>query len=126
MHVAEKIGIIPELTLDPLPQVQPDLSVCCKTCGHCLTHRRKAIEVKGSHEHTFRNPAGYSFHLMCFADAPGCLNIGTPTLEATWFPGYAWSFALCAGCQGHLGWWYAASTEDVFVGLIATRLVRAG
>lgn len=106
---------------DPLPR--PELAIRCRACGHEITRRRDAIEVDGAHEHTFRNPAGYSFHVLCFRAAPGCLTAGPPTAEATWFAGYAWSFAVCGECHEHLGWRYSGKA-DSFFGLIATRLVR--
>lgn len=31
------------------------------------------------------------------------LNGGAST-EFTWFPGYAWTIALCAACKAHVGW----------------------
>jgi hypothetical protein len=82
------------------------------------------MEQNGSHEHTFRNPAAYSFHLVCYREAPGCRREGAATLDATWFSGYAWSFALCAGCGQHMGWFYGRG-NDSFAGLIATRLVTS-
>ena len=75
----------------------------------------------GAHEHTFRNPAGYSWTIACFRDAAGCRSLGELTTEATWFPGYAWCYALCARCERHIGWWYVGD-EPPFVGLIVTRL----
>lgn len=110
--------------LAELPQTQPELTITCRDCGHEITRPKFAIEVGGAHEHTFRNPGGYSFHVLCFRQAQGTLDAGTPTSEATWFAGYAWTFALCEACHGHLGWWYHG--KDSFAGLIATRLVRPG
>ena len=101
--------------------------VLCRACQHVLTTPKQAIEMLGRHEHTFRNPGGYSFHVACYSDAPGCAFIGDPTLDATWFPGYAWSLALCAKCQQHVGWRFGGSgSPPRFFGLIATRLFRAG
>ncbi|MEW6280582.1 MAG: cereblon family protein [Candidatus Eremiobacterota bacterium] len=114
-----------QTTVEQKPAAQLEGTVRCRSCGHEVTRQRLAIEVQGAHEHTFRNPAGYSFHVLCFSDAPGCLKAGTPTSQDTWFRGYAWSYALCGQCQGHLGWWFS-STGDSFAGLIATRLLRAG
>lgn len=115
--------------LDPtsLTQVQPkpEKAIVCRACGHVVTHKRFQHEINGAHEHTFRNPAAYSFHLVCYSEAPGCVVEGPATTDATWFAGYAWSFALCGGCQQHLGWWYAGRNGS-FAGLIATRLVREG
>lgn len=94
-------------------------SVRCKTCNLEITDPSYAIEP---HEHTFRNPSGYSFHLLCYASAPGATEVGEPTKEATWFANYAWSFAICSNCHTHLGWFYRGVKS--FAGLIATRLWR--
>lgn len=110
--------------LAELPQTRPEPTITCRDCGHEVTRPCHAIEVGGNHEHTFRNPGGYSFHVLCFREAAGALEAGLPTFDATWFAGYAWSFALCSACQTHLGWWYHG--KDRFAGLIATRLIRAG
>ena len=106
-------------TTDTEEESESEKSVRCKNCGFDITSPSLAIEP---HEHTFRNPAGFSFHLVCYSDAEGAVNVGSPTTEASWFKGYAWTFAICGQCQMHLGWWYSGS--DTFAGLIATRLIR--
>lgn len=98
-------------------QVRKD--VRCKNCGYTITSPSFEIQP---HEHTFRNPAGYSFHVLCYSAAPGAAEAGAPTTEASWFEGHAWSFAICVQCHNHLGWWYVGPTS--FAGLIATRLIR--
>jgi hypothetical protein len=60
--------------------------------------------------------------VLCFSEAPGAADVGDATSEASWFPGYAWTFAICQKCHNHLGWWY--NGKDRFAGLIATRLIR--
>lgn len=107
------------IDLETDEEIQTQKSVRCKNCGHVITSPALAIEP---HEHTFRNPAAYSFHVLCYSDAPGAADAGDSTNEASWFPGYAWTFAICQQCHNHLGWWY--SGRDRFAGLIATRLVR--
>ena len=94
-------------------------SVRCRACNHEITTPERAIQP---HEHTFRNPAGYSFHVLRYSDAPGASEVGEATTEATWFAGFAWTFATCKQCHNHLGWWYTGSGR--FVGLIAQRLIR--
>ncbi|HEY9777787.1 MAG TPA: cereblon family protein [Planktothrix sp.] len=100
-------------------QSETDKSVRCRSCDFVITDPANAVQP---HEHTFRNPAGFSFHVLCYSDAPGALSVGDPTSEATWFAGYAWTFAICGQCSNHLGWWYESS--DRFAGLIATRVIR--
>jgi hypothetical protein len=99
--------------------IETQQTVRCRNCGFEITSPSFAIEP---HEHTFRNPAGYSFHVLCYSDAPGAAELGDLTTEASWFAGHAWSFAICRQCRNHLGWWYSGSKR--FAGLIATRLNR--
>ena len=86
-----------------------------------MTRGALAVERNGGHEHTFRNPAGYSWTIRCFRDAPGCSTAGTLTPEATWFPGYQWCYAPCAACAQHLGWWFVGCGAS-FVALIVPRI----
>lgn len=94
-------------------------SILCRNCSFAITEKGFAREP---HEHTFRNPAGYSFHVLCYSEAPGAADAGESTTEASWFAGHAWTFAICMQCHNHLGWWYHGSSR--FAGLIATRLIR--
>lgn len=112
-------GASVELTNSTEEEEQIEKVVRCRQCDNEVTKPGFAIKP---HEHTFRNPAGYSFHILCYSDAPGALDLGASTDEATWFPKHAWSFAECGQCRNHLGWWYVGPTR--FVGLIATRVKR--
>jgi hypothetical protein len=93
----------------------------CAACTTRVTDEDAAIDVGGAHRHRCVNPAGETFEIGCFAAAPGCIVDGEPTLEATWFAGFAWSYAVCANCRAHLGWCYEG--DGRFFGLILTRLV---
>jgi hypothetical protein len=97
----------------------------CASCGHAITEPRERLQVDGAHGHVFTNPHGLSFEIGCFRNAPGCRAAGRPTDEHTWFPGYAWRVALCAGCGVHLGWYYQGGGGGRFYGLILERLVAA-
>lgn len=97
-----------------------DEAIRCARCSSAVTHHSAAIAVDGAHEHTFRNPAGYSFQVACFAEAPGVRADGDPTTEATWFAGFAWQIGHCRTCGRHLGWWFRGTRT--FAGLIVTRL----
>ncbi len=99
--------------------------IVCAVCGHHITTERERIEVKGRHEHRCVNPDGVVFHIGCFQRAPGCVSHGTPTTEFTWFPGFAWSYALCTNCSALLGWKYHGADVPSFFGLILNRLATA-
>lgn len=94
----------------------------CRTCGQAIAVEDARIAVQGAHQHVFFNPAGLVFEIGCFQSAPGCAYHGEPTPEFSWFPGYAWSVALCSQCAAHLGWGYERDTHG-FVGLILAQLV---
>lgn len=95
----------------------------CAACGHRITTEATRIEMDGRHQHHCVNPHGYAFDIGCFAAAPGCRVCGAPTLEFTWFAGFAWSYALCGGCNELLGWRYDGSDGSSFYGLILNRIV---
>ena len=111
----------------PPPAIEPGESdvegdetfLLCATCGQIITSPQHAIAVGGKHEHTQLNPSGRVFHLGCFQNA-NCLAVGKPTDEFSWFAGYQWQFALCSGCQCHLGWFFSGSAS--FWGLIYATL----
>ncbi len=95
----------------------------CAWCLNRVANERDRFRIGGQDEFAFTNPAGFKFEIITFSETQGCRETGEPTLEHTWFPGYAWSFCQCAECGQHLGWCYAGA--DHFVGLIKERIVRA-
>lgn len=97
-------------------------ALICKACGHNITSDEERISVNGLHVHTRINPGGFEFTFNCFRNAPGCRQVGTSSYEHTWFAGYCWQIAVCAGCGEHLGWLFRNGT--VFYGLIEDRLVE--
>ena len=101
--------------------VKPIDAICCRACGGVVTGKDQKIQVSGSHSHTFFNPAGIVFELGCFHQAPGCLMIGGPSGEFTWFPDHLWRVALCRRCRIHLGWLFAME-GNAFYGLILSKL----
>ena len=94
----------------------------CRSCAHIITDDNQRISVQQSHTHNRSNPSGVEYQFQCFSDAPGCSAHGQATYEFTWFSGYRWQIAVCAGCGDHLGWFFRG--ESSFFGLITARLVR--
>jgi hypothetical protein len=94
----------------------------CAECRTPVASESDCIDVGGAYEHTFTNPAGVRFTIGCFRAARGCRVDGEPTLEFTWFAGYAWSYAACTNCGVHLGWYFEAEGARFF-GLILARLL---
>ena len=81
-------------------------------------------EVSGNTLHTYTNPHGFSYTFRTFTTAPGCMHVGEPTTEHTWFPPFAWQLASCAGCREHLGWRFRNPSGDMFYALIEDRLIE--
>ncbi len=96
-------------------------SIFCKSCNHKITSFEEFIPIDGHYRHTFKNPVGLVFQIGCFKDAEGCVIYGDPTHDHTWFPGFDWSFAHCAHCNRHLGWYYQDNGRSFF-GLILDNL----
>ncbi len=92
-------------------------AIICRSCRNVITYPDRIVNIEGQHSHVFTNPAGISFKIGCFSEAPGCFNTGALTDEYTWFSGFSWCFAICAGCFNHLGWFYTKG-DSFFYGLI--------
>ena len=111
-----------QLTEKTEEALHSDRPILCARCRNPVTHHSERIVVQGSHEHNFTNPAGITFQIGCFREAPGCVGSGSGTMEYTWFVGYEWRIAACTKCQTHLGWQFTSQT-DSFFGLILNRLM---
>ena len=94
----------------------------CRFCKAKITSTAARIEMKGSHEHTFFNPAGVVYRIGCFVRAPGCMQDRQASDEFTWFPGHRWRIASCRKCGCHLGWSFSG-TGSGFFGLILNRIL---
>ena len=94
----------------------------CAWCHARIAKEKHRLMIDGKDEFTFTNPQGVRFEIITFSQTPGCHETGAPTLEHTWFPGYAWSFCHCDGCGQQLGWYYAGLLR--FAGLDKSRIVR--
>lgn len=95
-------------------------NLLCRLCGEVITSEDNRVSINGAHIHTRQNPADVMFTFACFDTAPGCRVWGRATQDHTWFGGYNWQIALCAGCGEHLGWSFKNSSR--FYGLIVERL----
>jgi len=100
-----------------------DPFILCAACRRRITTRDMAAARSGAHRHVFCNPAGMVFRIGLYRHAPGCLTLESSSTEFTWFPGHVWRVACCRGCGTHLGWHFAAVSEDAFFGLILDRLI---
>ncbi len=119
----------PEKSKNTLIDIEDDTEkkeekyLLCKQCENKITLPNQRIEVAGEFEHTFLNPGGYVFRIGCFQSADGCISMGVPTSEWTWFEGFEWQVAICRQCNIHLGWFYRSQQDQNFFGLIQDLLV---
>ena len=86
------------------PEAQPDTATApndtasdwlCAWCHNRVASEMDRFPYNGKDEFTFRNPEGIRFKIITFSRTLGCRETGVPTLENTWFPGYAWSYCQC-------------------------------
>ncbi len=96
----------------------------CAACRHLVTRKEFITEISGKTSHSGTNPHGFTYSFRTFIDAPGCMESGEPTMEHTWFAGYAWQMASCRGCREHLGWRFSNAATGMFYGLIDDRLIE--
>jgi hypothetical protein len=122
-HQRQKSGprLAPRTAGSPGPGTGETRTLRCGTCRATVTTEAARTDRDGGHVHRVRNPGGYRYEIGCFSAAPGCTVQGEPTLEHTWFLGFAWRYALCAACNTHLGWSYERQ-EEHFFGLILDQL----
>jgi hypothetical protein len=99
---------------------------CCRTCRSTIACVDALLPADTPL--VFANPLGLVFELVLVTKADSLVYIGALTTEHTWFSGYAWQVALCAGCTTHLGWRYEAAEADrspqLFYGLLRRELVE--
>ncbi|MDH3348231.1 MAG: cereblon family protein [Desulfobulbaceae bacterium] len=105
-------------------EVLDEKPLYCSTCLTAITSEKEAIAVNDLHHHTFFNPAGVVYEIRCFKKAAGCIILGDPSTEFSWFKNYTWQYDLCGGCRNHLGWYFQGQ-YDFFHGLIAHLLTSA-
>src|SRR4051794_17134502 len=79
------------------PDCDEERTLVCVDCGHAITTDAARTERLGAHAHTFPNPDGLRFCIGCFTEAPGVRVVGEESGYFTWFPGFAWTVAVCAG-----------------------------
>ena len=98
-------------------------AVVCRQCLHEITASTERTLVNGAHAHTFANPEGIVFEIVCYKNAHGCAYAGPASAEFTWFSGYVWRIAVCLNCHVHMGWRFSAPDGHYFHGLIVSRII---
>jgi len=111
----------------------PDLAArayVCRRCGTAVARMAGEISVLGRPAvTTYENPAGIACEIVTLAGAMHLEEAPEGMTEHSWFEGYAWRQAACAGCGTFLGWRYDAvlpgAEPAVFHGLLVAMLRRA-
>ncbi|KAF9615274.1 hypothetical protein IFM89_022601 [Coptis chinensis] len=88
--------------------------VRCKTC-QTVTAKRSDMLVMSTDGPlgAYANPQGYVHEIMTLYKANGLALIGRPVEDYSWFPGYAWTIAICATCESQLGWLFTAINKKL-------------
>jgi hypothetical protein len=115
---------LPSSTTEKKTDEKLERAVRCARCGHGLTSEKQKIDVGGRHGHTFMNPSGVIFHIVCYREVPGAVVEGLPEKATSWFPSTAWQYAHCGSCRGQIGWAYVNLEDgERFFGLIEDSIV---
>jgi cereblon len=101
-------------------------ALCCRHCGLEVSDTAALFTQDGAQvTRVFANPYGLLHEIVTVRRAQNLVPVGPATTEFSWFPGYAWEIALCAGCQAHLGWRFGGSDEPrEFWGLLRRELTE--
>lgn len=75
----------------------------CAWCHKRVASERDRFSSDGRSEFSFKNAEGIQFDIVTFSLTIGCRQLGTPTMDHTWFLGHAWSYCVCDRCRTHLG-----------------------
>jgi len=62
---------------------------------------------------TFINPNGHLHETLTLHHAINLSAIGSPSVEYSWFPGYAWTVLVCSSCYSHIGWRFTATRSSM-------------
>lgn len=76
----------------------------CVRCGTLITNSAALVNIIGSRDHSYVNPAGIRCNFTTFIECENVLVDEQLYLEHSWFNGYGWRFLMCTNCMLHLGW----------------------
>ncbi|XP_045530007.1 protein cereblon-like [Pieris brassicae] len=102
--------------------------LCCVSCSTEIARRENmfAMSTEGVHSN-YINLGGYMHDLVTVTQTQNIQLSGPASAEFSWFPGYAWSIALCVCCMAHVGWRFDALKRAVrpsqFFGLCRNNVV---
>ncbi|XP_052170700.1 uncharacterized protein LOC127786946 [Diospyros lotus] len=81
----------------------------CRSCKTLIGKRSDMLVMSSEGPlGAYVNPGGYVHEIMTLYRTNGLALLGIPVKEYSWFPGYAWTAANCAGCESQMGWRFTA------------------
>ena len=92
-------------------------SIClsCSSCSAPLSALASLVAMSDEGAGgAYCNPAGLVHDVLTVGEGfPNAVALeGEPSAEFSWFPGFAWTVAVCVRCRQHLGWQF---TPEVLV-----------
>lgn len=100
----------------------------CFSCDSFIARQSDIFPMSKEGPHgMYCNAAGIIHDTVTLYHAQGLqLSHDPPSIECTWFPGYAWTIASCNNCDIHMGWKFTAVERHLkpkaFWGLTRTSL----
>eukprot|EP00941_MAST-03F_sp_MAST-3F-sp1_P005501 g5501.t1 len=128
-----------QLELKIIKDMEADRPVfCCCRCESPIAEAKDIFRMSENMLAAFVNPGGFvhetltlkSVRILSNRDQiqTGVMFQGQPSEENSWFPGYAWTIAVCGVCGKHMGWRFNATRKKLqprlFFGLSRGALVR--
>ncbi|XP_020297490.1 protein cereblon isoform X3 [Pseudomyrmex gracilis] len=87
----------------------------CVNCESLIGRQSHMFPMnKEGPQGTYVNPGGVIHETITFYHVQGViLNSSPPSTDFSWFPGYAWTIAICKCCREHVGWKFTATESDL-------------
>uniref|UniRef100_A0A6M2DIZ9 Protein cereblon n=1 Tax=Xenopsylla cheopis TaxID=163159 RepID=A0A6M2DIZ9_XENCH len=104
-------------------------TLCCKVCRTEIakTSDLFAMSNDGIQSH-YCNPEGWIHETFTVRRANEIRLQGQKSTRTSWFPGYAWTIAMCKICNHHVGWLFTATELNLrpseFWGLCRTSITQ--
>ncbi|XP_004349506.2 cereblon [Capsaspora owczarzaki ATCC 30864] len=124
----QKIDTVVERLRKEIDVIANLAPLCCSRCLREISSLRAVVGMSSAgFANAFVNSFGVVHDTITCFTAQALNLVGQPSLQDTWFPGYAWQIAICSGCYTHIGWHYTATQPHLqprrFWGLSRANLI---
>ncbi|KMQ87897.1 protein cereblon-like protein [Lasius niger] len=90
------------------------LTLLSYDCAISRLQRELKYLMEEGPQGTYVNPGGVIHETITFYHVQGVmLSDAAPSTEYSWFPGYAWTVAICKSCHHHIGWKFTAVLNNL-------------